>query len=175
MSFGPNNAEEPCLKNPSQVADPPCPAPIATEVLTNDPPNGKEDHQVIDLNTAAIVDGGQTANDDFPEGGLRAWLVVFGSFCAMFMVFAIVDSTAAFQEYFISHQLRDYSPEQVGWIFSLYLFLVFFLGIFVGPVFDARGPRLLVAVGSLAVVLSMMLLSLCQGLLHSTCLALGFC
>lgn len=100
-------------------------------------------------------------DDDFPEGGLRAWLVVFGSFCAMFIVFGIVNSTAAFQEYFSSNQLRDYSPGQIGWIFSLNLFLVFFCGIHIGPIFDAHGPRVLVAVGSLAMVLSMMLLGFC--------------
>ncbi|KAI9846957.1 MAG: hypothetical protein M1837_003313 [Sclerophora amabilis] len=105
-------------------------------------------------------------DDDFPEGGLRAWLVVFGSFCAMFMVFGIVNSTAAFQDYFSSNQLRDYSPGQIGWIFSLNLFLVFFCGIHIGPIFDAHSPRVLVAVGSLALVLSMMFLGFCTEYWH---------
>lgn len=48
-------------------------------------------------------------DEDFPEGSLRAWLVVFGSFCALFMVFGIVNSTGAFQDYFSANQLRDYS------------------------------------------------------------------
>ncbi len=100
---------------------------------------------------------------DFPEGGLRAWLVVFGSFCTMFMVFGIVNSTGAFQEYFSSNQLRDYSSGQIGWIFSLNLFLVFFCGIYTGRIFDVHGPKVPLAVGSLALVLSMMLLSFCTG------------
>ena len=102
-------------------------------------------------------------DEDFPEGGLRAWLGVFGSFCAMFMVFGIVNSTGAFQDYFSSHQLRDYSPDQIGWIFSLYLFLVFLCGIYTGVIFDAHGPKVVLAVGSVAMVLSMMLLSFCTG------------
>lgn len=102
-------------------------------------------------------------NQDFPEGGLRAWLGVFGSFCAMFMVFGIVNSTGAFQDYFGSNQLRDYSPDQIGWIFSLYLFLVFLCGIYTGVIFDAHGPKVVLAVGSVAMVLSMMLLSFCTG------------
>ena len=102
-------------------------------------------------------------DQDFPEGGLRAWLGVFGSFCAMFMVFGIVNSTGAFQDYFSSHQLRDYSPDQIGWIFSLYLFLVFLCGIYTGVIFDAHGPKAVIAVGSVAMVLSMMLLSFCTG------------
>ena len=102
-------------------------------------------------------------DDDFPEGGLRAWLVVFGSFCTMFMVFGIVNSTGAFQDYLSSNQLRDYSSGQIGWIFSLNLFLVFFCGIYTGRIFDVHAPKVLLAVGSLAMVLSMMLLSFCTG------------
>lgn len=102
-------------------------------------------------------------DEDFPEGGLQAWLVVFGSFCAMFMVFGIVNSTGAFQDYFSSNQLREYSPDQIGWIFSLNLFLVFFCGIYTGRIFDVHGPKVVVAFGSVAMVLSMMLLSFCTG------------
>ena len=102
-------------------------------------------------------------DEDFPEGGLRAWLVVFGSFCTMFMVFGIVNSSGAFQDYFSSNQLRDYSSSQIGWIFSLNLFLVFLCGIYTGRIFDVHGPKVLLAVGSLALVLSMMLLSFCTG------------
>ena len=102
-------------------------------------------------------------DEDFPEGGLRAWLGVFGSFCAMFMVFGIVNSTGAFQDYFSSNQLRDYSSGQIGWIFSLNLFLVFLCGIYTGVIFDAHGPKVVLAVGSVAMVLSMMLLSFCTG------------
>ena len=102
-------------------------------------------------------------DEDFPEGGLQAWLGVFGSFCAMFMVFGIVNSTGAFQDYFSSNQLRDYSSGQIGWIFSLNLFLVFLCGIYTGVIFDAHGPKVVLAVGSVAMVLSMMLLSFCTG------------
>ena len=122
---------------------------------------------------SATVDAEESANnrttdssdddEDFPEGGLRAWLVVFGSFCSMFMVFGIVNSTGAFQDYFSSNQLRDYSSGQIGWIFSLNLFLVFLCGIYSGRIFDVHGPKILLAVGSLASVMSMMLLSFCTG------------
>lgn len=99
--------------------------------------------------------------DDFPEGGARAWSVVFGSFCGSFAVFGIINSTAIFQEYFSKHQLKDYSPSQIGWIFSLGLFLTFFCGVPIGPIFDARGPKVLVFCGSILLVASMMLLGLC--------------
>lgn len=100
---------------------------------------------------------------NFPEGGLKGWLVVFGSFCAMMSLYGLINSAAVFESYFRTHQLTEYNPSEIGWIFSLYLFLVFFVGIQVGPIFDQFGPRLLVAVGSTLVVLSLLLLSWCEG------------
>ncbi|KAK3313092.1 major facilitator superfamily domain-containing protein [Apodospora peruviana] len=98
----------------------------------------------------------------FPEGGLQAWLVVLGSFCAMSSVFGLINSAAVFESYFSTNQLVDNSPSEIGWIFSLYLFIVFFVGIQVGPIFDKHGSRLLVATGSLTVVASLFLLAECK-------------
>ncbi|KAK4153976.1 major facilitator superfamily domain-containing protein [Chaetomidium leptoderma] len=99
---------------------------------------------------------------DFPEGGLTGWLVVLGSFSAMLSLFGLINSAAVFASYFSTHQLADKSSSEIGWIFSLYLFIVFFVGIQVGPIFDRFGSRLLVAVGSLLVFLSLLLLSWCE-------------
>ena len=99
--------------------------------------------------------------DVFPEGGARAWSVVAGSFCALTAVFGIINTTAVFQEYLSTHQLSDYSASQIGWIFSIELFLAFFCGVQVGPIFDAKGPKLLVLGGSILLFSSMMLLGEC--------------
>jgi len=104
--------------------------------------------------------GDGDVSESFPEGGLKAWLVVLGSFCAMFSIYGLINTSAVFEAYFKANQLQQYSHSQIGWIFSLYLFLVFFVGIQVGPMFDRFGPRVLVAVGSLLIVISLMLLSL---------------
>ncbi|OAA53503.1 major facilitator superfamily transporter monocarboxylate [Niveomyces insectorum RCEF 264] len=98
----------------------------------------------------------------FPEGGLQAWLVVLGSFCAMFSVFGLINTAAVFESWFATHQLAAYTASEIGWVFSLYLFMVFFVGIQVGPVFDRHGPRWLVALGSVLVVASILLLGLCE-------------
>ncbi|CAK7232417.1 hypothetical protein SBRCBS47491_008261 [Sporothrix bragantina] len=98
----------------------------------------------------------------FPEGGLQAWLVVFASFCAMVSVFGLINTAAVFESWFSTHQLADYTASEIGWIFSLYLFIVFFIGIQVGPIFDRHGPRYLVAFGSVLSVASVMLLGLCE-------------
>ncbi|KAL2024974.1 hypothetical protein VTK56DRAFT_3673 [Thermocarpiscus australiensis] len=99
---------------------------------------------------------------DFPEGGVKAWLVVLGSFCAMLSLFGLINSAAVFESYFSTNQLTENTPSEIGWIFSLYLFIVFFVGIQVGPIFDRFGARLLVAVGSTLIVLSLLLLSWCE-------------
>ncbi|OTB14327.1 hypothetical protein K445DRAFT_319138 [Daldinia sp. EC12] len=101
-------------------------------------------------------------DDDFPEGGLAAWLVVFGSFCSMICLYGLINSVAVFESYFSTHQLAGYSSSTIGWVFSIYLFIVFFFGVQVGPIFDRHGPRLLVAVGSLLVVASQLILGLCE-------------
>ncbi|KAK4171780.1 major facilitator superfamily domain-containing protein [Triangularia setosa] len=82
---------------------------------------------------------------DFPEGGVQGWLVVFGSFCAMLSLYGLINSAAVFESYFSTNQLKDNSPSEIGWIFSLYLFIVFFVGVQVGPIFDRYGSRVIVA------------------------------
>jgi len=107
------------------------------------------------------IDSIEENKDDFPEGGLRAWAVVAGSFCGLFSVFGIINSTGVILQYLSANQLKDYSPSQVGWIFGLSLFLTFFCGAPIGPIFDAYGPKALVFCGSILLVISMMLLGLC--------------
>lgn len=86
---------------------------------------------------------------DFPEGGLKAWLVVFGAFCSLLVALMCMNSTGAFQAYISTHQLSNVSTEVSGWIFSVNNFLSLFLTSFEGPIFDALGPRLLLLIGSI--------------------------
>jgi hypothetical protein len=99
----------------------------------------------------------------FPEGGRRAWLVVFGSWCALFSSLGLMNTMGAFQGYISTHQLKHLDVAVVGWIFSLYAFLTFGVGLFVGPLFDKYGPKWLVLSGSVLVVLSMDLIGNCIG------------
>ncbi|KAF0316076.1 MFS monocarboxylate [Colletotrichum asianum] len=97
----------------------------------------------------------------YPEGGLQGWCVVLGSFCAMVSVFGLPNTAAVFESYFSENQLSEYSPSQLGWIFSIYLFVLFLFGILAGPAFDRYGHRGLVAAGSLAMIASLEILSFC--------------
>jgi hypothetical protein len=99
--------------------------------------------------------------DNFPEGGLKGWAVAAGAFCGFFSIFGIINSTAVLLDYFGTHQLKDYNSSQIGWIFGLALFLTFFCGAPIGPIFDAYGPRALIFAGSILLIASMFLLGLC--------------
>ncbi|KAF8861246.1 MFS general substrate transporter [Acephala macrosclerotiorum] len=102
----------------------------------------------------------------YPEGGFRAWLVVFGSWCAMFASLGIANTLASFQAYISRNQLSTYTPDQIGWIFSIYTFLSFACGIYIGPLFDVYGPLFLTIPGGICVVLSMLLIGVCTEYWH---------
>ena len=116
----------------------------------------------------------------YPEGGLQAWLVVVGSFCGMIAAFGTsvlhttlgtfmltlpgyMNTIGVYAAYLAQNQLSTYSESTIGWIFSLYIFLAFFCGVQIGPIFDARGPRVLIASGSVFLMLSIMLMGSCTG------------
>ncbi|CAL3972712.1 unnamed protein product [Diplocarpon coronariae] len=101
----------------------------------------------------------------FPEGG-SGWLVVVGAWCVLFPSLGIMNTMGAFEEYISTHQLKDYGLSAVGWIFSLYAFLTFGVGLFVGPVFDKFGPRWLILSGSVLLVSSMCLVGYCTEFWH---------
>lgn len=98
--------------------------------------------------------------DEYPEGGLRAWCVVLGSWFASFSALGISNSLATIHAYVSANQLEGYSEGTIGWIFSTYMFLLFFCGIYVGPVFDKYGPKWLILSGTICVVTAQMLLSI---------------
>lgn len=99
----------------------------------------------------------------YPEGGLEAWLVVFGCWCSLLAALGVMNTLASFQANIHRNQLKDYTEGQIGWIFSVYAALSFGLGVFVGPIFDKFGARALMITGSVGVVVGMMLMSVCTG------------
>ena len=105
-------------------------------------------------------------DEDYPEGGFHAWVVVFGAWCCMIGGLALLNSQAPLQSYIARNQLSHYSESTVGWIFSIQLFVVFFLGIQVGPLFDALGPRILIGVGTICLTMSLILLGECTKYWH---------
>lgn len=103
------------------------------------------------------------STEAYPEGGLRAWLVVLGAWFSMLASFGLLNTIAVFQTYTLSHQLKGYSEGTVGWVFSIYTFLTFFCGVYIGPVFDKYGPKWLITAGGVCTVGGMVLVSFCTG------------
>lgn len=116
-----------------------------------------------DLEKRATAVSNASYEETYPEGGLQAWSVVAGSWFCLFASLGLMNTIATFQAYVLSHQLSDYSEGTVGWIFSLYTFLAFFCGVYIGPVFDKYGPRWLVVAGAVFTVGGMVFMSFCTG------------
>ncbi|KAK2764739.1 MFS monocarboxylate [Colletotrichum kahawae] len=124
--------------------------------VTREQEQHEKSEQPPSVTTDAVL---APSENDYPEGGLRAWSVVLGSWFASFSALGISNTIATLHAYVGTHQLAGYSEGTIGWIFSTYMFLVFFCGIYVGPLFDKYGPKWLILAGTIGVVAAQMLLS----------------
>lgn len=68
---------------------------------------------------------------DFPDGGLQAWLVVFGAWCALFCTFGLINCIGVFMEYYTHGPLANYDTSAVSWILSVEVFFMMFPGVVV--------------------------------------------
>lgn len=71
-------------------------------------------------------EGGAEAYDIPADGGIAAWLTVFGAFLALFCSFGQMNAFGTFQSWYTTHQLRDLHPSTVAWIGSVQLWVFFF-------------------------------------------------
>ncbi|EZG01117.1 hypothetical protein H106_08462 [Trichophyton rubrum CBS 735.88] len=112
--------------------------------------------------------------DSYPDGGIEAWTVVFGGFCALFVSFGWINCVGIFQDYYQTHDLKSYSPSSVAWIPSLELFMMYLVAPLCGKGFDNFGPRYLLIGGSLFHVFGLMMTSLSTEY-YQILLAQGIC
>ncbi|KIX00835.1 uncharacterized protein Z518_09900 [Rhinocladiella mackenziei CBS 650.93] len=96
----------------------------------------------------------------FPEGGIKAWTVVFGAACGIVVSFGWINCIGVFQEYYESHQLKNYSSQEVAWIPSLEAFMMFAGGIWVGRAYDNYGPRYILLLGTFFHAFGLMMASI---------------
>ncbi|KAH7019919.1 major facilitator superfamily domain-containing protein [Ilyonectria destructans] len=120
----------------------------------------------VDLEKRATVISSASYEETYPEGGFQAWSVVAGSWFALFASLGLMNTLGTFQAYVLDNQLKGYSEGTVGWVFSIYTFLAFFCGVYIGPVFDKYGPKWLVIAGSAFTVSGMIFMSFCTQLWH---------
>ncbi|KAL6874607.1 MFS general substrate transporter [Trichoderma longibrachiatum] len=101
---------------------------------------------------------------EFPEGGLRAWLVVLGCWCILFTSFGYVNSFGVYETYYLKTFLSDHSPSDVAWIGAIQSFAQFSAALVAGPLADRYGAMIIIRPFSLLLVVAMMLTSLCTKL-----------
>ncbi|CAH6718765.1 probable transporter Mch4p [[Candida] jaroonii] len=101
-------------------------------------------------------------NNDIPDGGLRAYMVLLGSFLGLTANFGTLNSVGAIQTYLATHQLSDVSASTLSWIFSIYLALAFSLTIVVGPYFDSQGALKPMVLGNILSFCGMMATANCK-------------
>lgn len=113
---------------------------------------------------------------DFPDGGLEAWLVVFGGWCGLFCTFGLINCIGTFETYYVSAggPLSTYSPGTVSWILSVETFVMTAGGLVYGRLFDVYGARYLLLGGTAVYVFGLMMTSLGSQYYHFL-LAQGFC
>ncbi|KAK8208644.1 MFS transporter [Phyllosticta capitalensis] len=97
-----------------------------------------------------------------PNGGLRAWSVVLGSFLLQMSSFGYINACGIFQFYYQEVLLPNKSSQQLAWITTLQVFLLFALGPPVGHLVDKYGSRPVIAPFAALGVLALGLLSLCK-------------
>lgn len=70
--------------------------------------------------------------EGFPEGGKKAWTILFGTWCVLFCTFGLGNSIGVFQTYYVNDALRQYSSSTISWITSFMQWVLNFLPIIVG-------------------------------------------
>ncbi|PYI08788.1 putative monocarboxylate permease [Aspergillus sclerotiicarbonarius CBS 121057] len=95
--------------------------------------------------------------EEFPEGGSRAWSVALGNAGVMFCTLGYVNSWGYYEQF----QLRDENPSSVAWIGSLQAFFIFSGGLFGGPLFDRYGAKVIYP-AALTYIFSIFMTSICN-------------
>ncbi|KAH7176741.1 riboflavin transporter MCH5 [Dactylonectria macrodidyma] len=112
--------------------------------------------QPVDINTATPAQH----DVEYPEGGLQAWMVVAGAWCAMIPPMGMLNTVAVLQAWLAEHELAGIADSNTGWIYSCYAFFITACGAQVGPIFDALDIRMVILPGSIGMIASLVFLSL---------------
>lgn len=129
--------------------------------------------EFIDLESIRSADRYEE-KDVYPNECLESYLVVLGAFFSCFTLFGVMNAMGAIETYIETHQLANESVTSVSWIFSIYMFISLFSGMFIGPLYDTFGARWLVAIGGLLTFVGNFALANCTEVWHFV-LAFGVC
>jgi len=117
---------------------------------TQPDPESERERSTVDTDRGeekAQSDATKLEFDAPPDGGFQAWLVTLGAAFILFSALGFANTFGVFQEYYMTHQLRGQSPDDIAWIGSLAAFLQFAVGVVAGPAFDRFGSWVRLRVG----------------------------
>ncbi|KAH7090862.1 MFS general substrate transporter [Auriculariales sp. MPI-PUGE-AT-0066] len=100
--------------------------------------------------------------NDYPEGGLYAWMTVAGTWLVLLVSIGLVNSFGSFQDYYARTYLLNSTIADLGWIASVQSFLMYAIGPFLGVLFDKGYFFSIMIFGATIYSLSMFMLSLAQ-------------
>lgn len=98
----------------------------------------------------------------FPEGGMRAWIVVMGAWLLQFTTFGLINAYGAFNDFYVRDYLDNKTSSEIGWIGSIQVALLLGVAGFAGPLFDKGYLHHLVISGSLIFIFCSFMLSLTE-------------
>ncbi|KAF6007300.1 hypothetical protein HII13_004612 [Brettanomyces bruxellensis] len=106
--------------------------------LSNSSSSESEKKDQVDETKNSQKDDEDEINEEdlYPNGGIKAYTVVFGSFCCCVTLFGMMDSIGVIEAYVQIHQLSTTAVSSISWIFSIFMFISMFLGIITGPLYD---------------------------------------
>ncbi|KAJ7848397.1 MFS general substrate transporter [Mycena leptocephala] len=128
------------------------PVPLAYDMTTHELRPVVSDHELDkkevdgDVEVSSPVD----VDDDFPDGGFRAWAVLFGVF------------QAYYQQVILPHS----SPSEIAWIGSIQRCIQSLPGVLLGRLFDLGFFRAPFAIGSVLVIVGTFLIPVCKVYWH---------
>ncbi|KAH9079675.1 major facilitator superfamily domain-containing protein, partial [Lactarius deliciosus] len=96
---------------------------------------------------------------DYPDCGLRAWLVVLG---VRLSVSGFGNSWGVFQEYYESVLPKGMSPSNIAWIGSIQFSLIFLLALIAGRLFDLSYLRSILISSSINLIACTILVAECK-------------
>ncbi|KAF9485166.1 MFS general substrate transporter [Pholiota conissans] len=100
------------------------------------------------------------AQDNVPDGGLRAWLTVVGAFLLQFCGFGYTAAFGVYQDYYTRVHITNASASAISWIGSINAFILIASGLYAGPLYDRGYFYHLLYGGSFLSVFSLFMLSL---------------
>ncbi|KAJ7439084.1 major facilitator superfamily domain-containing protein [Mycena latifolia] len=97
-----------------------------------------------------------------PDGGLDAWLSVVGASLVGLGTFGTVNGYGAFNDYYETTYLSNYSATVISMIGSIQLFIMYLFAGLAGAFFDAFGPRYMIPASGVVCSFALFMLSISQ-------------